>query len=663
MNSLKWVLCALLSLALTTVRAASGREGQDLFKAGDAGVHTYRIPAIIQTQGGVLLAFAEARQNGGGDSGDIDLVVRRSTDGGKTWGETITVWDDGENVCGNPCPVVDRRTGRVILLSTWNNGKDPEKAIHARTSLDTRRVFVLYSDDEGLSWSAPREITSSVKKKSWTWYATGPCHAIQLSSGRIVAPCDHGNFVGGKAGESSSHVIYSDNGGRTWKIGGDPGVGNESTVTELPNGDVMLNMRGTRPKDRKSLGYARWVAISHDGGKSFDEPFLEKGLVEPVCNASIINYEVDGKLTDKLLFSNPSDTTRRRNMVLQMSNDSGKTWEKVCVLTEGPTAYSDLAVLPDGDVCILYECGDSRPYERIRFERIPASVVHPEGQCEVRLYPKGQGVDEGIVENGVPVTLGPGESNGVSGLETKDASGNLRQIGDEARMEFFFPEHPNGQMVISCPGGGYGTVCARKEGQDLAHWMNRLGITVCVVKYRLPYGHTTVPLTDVQNAFRYCRHHAKEWGIDQIGIIGFSAGGHLAASASTMFTDDVTRPDFSILIYPVIDLDHHKGTCRSLVGSDAALKEKYSLQHAVTGEVPPTLLALCADDRVVDPKSSLVYFQALLDCGVPAEMYIYPSGGHGWGFRNEELQARDALGPYRQDFLNHVQDFLQRMGK
>ena len=130
-----------------------------------------------------------------------------------------------------------------------------------------------------------------------------------------------------------------------------------------------------------------------------------------------------------------------------------------------------------------------------------------------------------------------------------------------------------------------------------------------------------------------------------------------------MFTDELTRPDFSILIYPVIDLNHHKGTCRSLVGSDAALKEKYSLQHAVTREFPPTLLALCSDDRVVDPRSSLLYYEALLSHQVPAEMYIYPSGGHGWGFHNEELQVRDALGPYRQDFLDRLQDFLQRMKK
>ena len=116
-----FTLLALLSLGVGA-SAAEVTERVDLFSAGDGGVHTYRIPAIVQTQGGVLLAFAEARHNSRSDTGDIDLVVRRSTDGGRTWGETITVWDDGGNVCGNPCPVVDRRTGRVLLLSTWNNG-------------------------------------------------------------------------------------------------------------------------------------------------------------------------------------------------------------------------------------------------------------------------------------------------------------------------------------------------------------------------------------------------------------------------------------------------------------------------------------------------------------------------------------------------------------
>lgn len=193
---------AMLLLAPEFVSGGQMMTGDAVFRKGENGVHTYRIPAIVQTKAGTVLAFAEARHNSGSDTGDIDLVLKRSTDGGKTWGPIITVWDDAENVCGNPSPVVDRNTGRIILLSTWNNGKDPEKKIHSRESIDTRRVFCMYSDDDGLTWSKPKEITRSTKKNRWTWYATGPCHAIQLTSGRIVIPCDHGTFIDSKTSVS-----------------------------------------------------------------------------------------------------------------------------------------------------------------------------------------------------------------------------------------------------------------------------------------------------------------------------------------------------------------------------------------------------------------------------------------------------------------------------
>lgn len=348
-----------------------------LFQKGDEGVHTYRIPAIVQANDGTIIVFAEARQNGGGDTGDIDLVARRSSDGGKTWGEIITIWDDGENVCGNPCPVVDKRTGRIILLSTWNHGKDPEKAIHERTSVDTRRVFVIYSDDNGLTWSEAREITSSAKLPEWTWYATGPCHGIQLAKGphkgRIVIPCDHGNFGKGTA----SHVIYSDDAGDTWHIGGILDAGNESTVTELKNGDIMLNMRDakwTKDKDRLANGAGRLAAISHDGGITFESPYYEKSLIEPVCNASIINYTRQGKLSETLLFSNPAHSVSRTNMTIKQSDDSGKTWEEAYVLDNRPAAYSDLLVLKNGDVAIFYETGDKSCYETMTFAIIPAKI-------------------------------------------------------------------------------------------------------------------------------------------------------------------------------------------------------------------------------------------------------------------------------------------------
>lgn len=347
-----------------------------LFKKGDAGIHTYRIPALIQAKDGSIVVFAEARHNSGSDTGDIDLVARRSVDGGRTWGDIITVWDDGENVCGNPSPVVDMETGRIILLSTWNNGKDGEKAIHERKSIDTRRIFVIYSDDNGQTWSEAKEITESVKDPEWTWYATGPCHAIQLKSephkGRIVVPCNHGIFGKGTV----SHVIYSDDKGETWHIGGSPDTGNESTVTELSNGDIMLNMRGQRGKDRADYGYARLVALSHDGGVTFDAPFYDTALVEPVCNASIMNYARKGSLTETLLFSNPADSLKRKNMTVKMSNDSGKTWHPVTNFGPLPAAYSDIIVLDNGDVALFYETGENTSYDTMTFVLLPSKMFN-----------------------------------------------------------------------------------------------------------------------------------------------------------------------------------------------------------------------------------------------------------------------------------------------
>ena len=661
MKRIALVLAAMLSISICAGAQITRRV---IFTKGENGFDTYRIPAIVQAKDGSLLAFAEARRNSASDTGDIDLVVKRSTNGGKTWSSIITVWDDAGNVCGNPSPVVDRETGRIVLVSCWNRGNDFEKAIHSRSSIDTRRVFVTFSDDNGLTWAPVREITDQVKDPEWTWYATGPCHAIQTRTGRIVVACNHGVFGGEGKPEGAgtqSHVIYSDDKGETWHIGGCPGVGNEATIVELDNGDLLMNMRGARV-DRKETGYARLAAISHDGGETFDAPFYVKGLIEPVCNASIIDYSPAGSRTGKILFSNPEHISKRVNLTVKMSRDGGSTWERICTLTEGPTAYSDLCILDDGDVTALYEAGAVNSYESITFARIDKRLLDTDPSPVVRLYPQGQGVDKGIVEDGVAVTFGPGESNGFTKPEEVNEFGNCSFVGDKARMEFYFPVNPNGQMVVVCPGGGYSSVCAVKEGRDVAKWMARRGITTCVVVYRLPNGHKEVPLTDVQNAFRYCRSHAEEWGIRQIGVMGFSAGGHLAAMASNMYVDEITRPDFSVLVYPVIDLDHHKGTCEQLVGNSKKLKKQYSMQYRVTAKTPRTFLALSQNDNVVDIHSSLWYYNALEDAGVKSEMYIFPGGGHGYGFLNEEIGGRtDKLGAYRPVFSSCLEMFLRNV--
>src|SRR5262245_35179900 len=144
-----------------------------LFVSGKEGYHTFRIPSLVLTPKGTLLAFCEGRKKGTGDAGDIDLVLKRSTDGGATWKPPQVVWDDGPNTVGNPCPVVDAATGTVWLLLTHNLGKDTERAIRAGTSKGTRTVWVTKSTDDGATWSKPAEITKDVKDPKWTWYATG----------------------------------------------------------------------------------------------------------------------------------------------------------------------------------------------------------------------------------------------------------------------------------------------------------------------------------------------------------------------------------------------------------------------------------------------------------------------------------------------------------
>src|SRR5690554_5034052 len=146
----------------------------DLFVQGTGGYHTYRIPSIIVTGEGSVLAFAEGRKESSSDTGDIDLLMRRSTDGGKTWGEQVVIWDDASNVCGNPTPVLDEETGTIWLLMTWNRGDDAEGDIIKKTSNDTRRVFVSSSIDDGKTWSIPNDITETTKNPAWGWYATGP---------------------------------------------------------------------------------------------------------------------------------------------------------------------------------------------------------------------------------------------------------------------------------------------------------------------------------------------------------------------------------------------------------------------------------------------------------------------------------------------------------
>lgn len=340
-----------------------------LYVSGQDGYHTYRIPSLIVTTRGTLLAFCEGRKFARSDTGDICLLCKRSVDGGRTWSEQQVVWDDPGHTCGNPCPVVDRTTGTIYLWMTWNRGDDPERQIIDQTSADTRRVYMTHSTDDGLTWSEPVEYTETLKPSTWTWYATGPGTGIQLErgphAGRLVIPCDHIE-AGTKA--RYSHVFYCDDGGATWALGGrtpQPGV-NECEVVELADGRLALNMRNY---DRSQT--ARKVSLSADGGTTWGDLYADPALVEPICQASIRRYSWPEGGGDRVLFSNPAHAEIRCNMTVRLSEDGGRTWPHARCLHPGPAAYSCLAVLPDGDVACLYEAGEEHPYEAIVFARFP----------------------------------------------------------------------------------------------------------------------------------------------------------------------------------------------------------------------------------------------------------------------------------------------------
>ncbi len=279
----------------------------------------------------------------------------------------------------------------------------------------------------------------------------------------------------------------------------------------------------------------------------------------------------------------------------------------------------------------------------------------PKPSMTLRLYPDGQTGKTGIA-------LGPGESNMIT-EPMEEIHEHVYQYVTDPFINIYLPKKCNGQMIVICPGGGYRNVWSYHEGAKMAAWALERGIAACVVVYRLPNGHHKVPLTDVQNAIRYCRANAKSWGVRQIGVAGFSAGGHLAASASTLFVDADTRPDFSILIYPVISFTEisHGGTKKNLIGANPSqeLIDHYSLEKRVSPSTPPAFIALSQDDKVVDPNNSIMYYQALLRNSVPGELHIYTKGGHGWGFGSRFETEEDILEEQRVDFDAALERWLK----
>ncbi|MGP4086105.1 sialidase family protein [Streptomyces sp. KR55] len=375
---------AFSSLTVPAPASAAGRCTSSVpYVSGEGGYDTYRIPAAVRTPRGTVLAFAEGRRGGAGDSGDIDVVVRRSTDGGCTWGPlTVVAAGDGDTR-GNPAPVVDPGTGAVVLLTSYNSGAVTEAQIMRGevTPDQGRRVFVQRSVDDGRHFTRPQEITAAVKRPNWRWYATGPGHAIALTrgphKGRLVVPANHSAAppagspdTGEEPRYYGAHALYSDNGGRTWRLGfvDDSYDGhnnaNESTATQLPDGRIYFS---ARDQHGTSAGN-RLDSHSADGAASLERPYTVQSTLDdvPIVQGSVLHHPGAG-----LLFSGPSVPTARQAMAVWRSTDGGTTFTKALTLSQQRAAYSDLVRLDRNTLGILYETGVTSTYETLEFRRLP----------------------------------------------------------------------------------------------------------------------------------------------------------------------------------------------------------------------------------------------------------------------------------------------------
>ncbi|HBG28542.1 MAG: hypothetical protein A2Y10_19865 [Planctomycetes bacterium GWF2_41_51] len=355
-----YLICAVVMyfiLFITVPFAAAEVLFQNVpFAQGTLSYHTFRIPALIQAPDGTILAFAEGRKNSGSDTGNIDLVLRRSFDGGNTWQSLQIIWDDGGNTCGNPTPVVDESNGRIWLFMTHNLGQDTLGEINDGTSDGVRTIWSCYSDDNGATWSTPVNRFNEVQPADTRWDATGPGNGIQIKQGahigRLVIPAICRN-------------IQSDNHGATWTQSGYLGVGGgEGAVVEIGSGTLMRNDRATSPYKGY---YSRLVSYSYNQGSTWSAWQIRQDLADPICQGSIISCDPTASQRI-LLFSNAADTTRIK-MTVKMSFDDGYTWPRSKLIFAKHSAYSSLALFADGSVGLFYENGDDMPYRRMTFAK------------------------------------------------------------------------------------------------------------------------------------------------------------------------------------------------------------------------------------------------------------------------------------------------------
>ncbi|MFE5140052.1 exo-alpha-sialidase [Streptomyces fagopyri] len=360
-------------------------EQQVLFRASrDPGYACFRIPAVVRTPRGTLLAFAEGRVHDCGDAGDVDIVVKRSADGGRSWGPLQVVNEGAGDTHGNPAPVVDRETGRVVLAETYNTGRTDGRGCDVPCD---RTPHLQYSDDDGLTWSAPRDLSDEILPPDWnSWYATGPVHGIQLTrgrhTGRLVFGVNTETWDGSRVTANNAALITSDDGGDHWRIGATDSwpiaadgtfrqKPSELTLTQRADGAVLVS---GREQDGTDLGH-RTQTVSRDGGDTFTAPFRDlPDLYAPQVQGSVL------RLDDRILLACPGDPDRRRTMMIRSSYDGGRTWDSVdrgTVVTTDWSGYSDLARIDGDTVGLLYEGGAVDARDEIRFARFTEGRLTP----------------------------------------------------------------------------------------------------------------------------------------------------------------------------------------------------------------------------------------------------------------------------------------------
>ena len=364
---MKTILSVFILLQCFFFVQSAERKVTIIHEHGQFDCHTFRIPAMVATNKGTLLAVYDMRYNSRRDlQGHMDIGLSRSTDGGETWARPVPIMDmkkfgglpEDQNGCSDPNILVDRKSGEIFVSAVWTHGKPGThqwvgKGSEPGHSINKSSQFMIVrSKDDGLTWGEPENWTKRLKDPKWCLFAPAPGNGINLMDGTLVMPTQGRDATG----LPFSNFMWSKDHGKSWTLSS-PARDNttECSVAELKDGSLMLNIRDNRNRSDKSKTNGRAVSVTKDMGKTWKVHSSDHGVLpEPVCMASLISHDLkDGRRV--LFFSNPNSKYKREKMTVRMSLDQGKTWPKSILLDQKGGAYSSLAMVDDQTLGILYE--------------------------------------------------------------------------------------------------------------------------------------------------------------------------------------------------------------------------------------------------------------------------------------------------------------------